>query len=69
MKKTRVYGLKERLGSYINGPGPNLALKSLILSTLAPLNGHSFMEYGIRLLSSLNLIIIRVFELFSKVYK
>ena len=45
--KTRDYGLKERPGPYINEPGPNLALKSLIWSTSAPSNGPSLMENGI----------------------
>jgi len=47
MKKTSLYGLKEWLWSYIVEPGPNLALKDLIWSTPTPLNGPSFMEYGI----------------------
>ena len=47
MKKTSIYGLKEWPGPYIDGPEPNLALKDLIWSTPTPLNGSSFMEYGI----------------------
>ena len=47
MKKTRVYSLKGRLGSYIDRPGPILAHKSLIWSTPALSNGPPLKKNGI----------------------
>ena len=47
MKKTSLYGLKECLGSYIDGPRPNLSLKDLIWSTPALSNGPPLKKNGI----------------------